>query len=141
MPGGKQGGVDVAPLMRGGGMPPSLSQSAADRPSHAGGVRVAVSADGHQAGLSGAVTACRAMAATVCGSGAVAAFGAAWGGANGMDGAVTPTGVDPPDRTLTTLTRAYMLFSSNNYQISHKTPPPYKNLRSVISSPYDLKMT
>ena len=53
----------------------------------------------------------------------------------------TPTGVDPPDRTLTTLTRAYMLFPSNNYQISHKTPPPYKNLRSVISSPYDLKMT
>ena len=64
-----------------------------------------------------------AMAATVCGSGAVAAFGVLGAGRSGMDGAVTPTGVDPPDRTLTTLTRAYMLFSSNNYQISHKIPP------------------
>jgi hypothetical protein len=124
----------------GGGGPLALS-AASERPSHAGGVRVAVSADGHQAGLSGAVTACRAMAATVCGSGAVAACGAAGAGRTRMGRDATPTGVDPPDRTLTTLTRAYMLFSSNNYQISHKTPPPYKNLRSVISSPYDLKMT
>jgi hypothetical protein len=46
--------VDVAPLMRWGGVvPPSLSQLRSERPSQAGGVRVAVSADGHQAASQG----------------------------------------------------------------------------------------
>jgi hypothetical protein len=64
-----------------------------------GGVRVAVSADGRQTAFSGAVAAC----------------GAAWPGRTRMGKGADPTGVDPPDPALTTLTRTYMLFSSNNY--------------------------
>jgi hypothetical protein len=48
------------PLCVQGVVAPSLSQLRSERPSHAGGVRVAVSADGHQAALSGAVAACGA---------------------------------------------------------------------------------
>jgi hypothetical protein len=60
---------------------------------------VAVSADGRQAARSGAV----------------AAYWAAGAGRTRMGKGADPTGVDPPDPALTTLTRAYMLFSSNNY--------------------------
>jgi hypothetical protein len=80
MPGGEQGGVDVAPLMRGRGWCPPRSLSCAlSGHLRLGGVRVAVGADGRQAARSGAV----------------AAYGAAGPGERGWARAWTPPGWTP----------------------------------------------